>query len=93
MGGLPFLMLLGVYTGVLIWYALNHERDKDGADGILAVIDDDAPAFGVEPESPAAEVEARAVTTKRRGEFGGNPAARIRARAAAAAPPPVDGEG
>lgn len=37
MGGFAFLIMLGSYGIVLYWYALNHERDEDGKDGILGI--------------------------------------------------------
>lgn len=37
MGGFAFLAMLGTYALVLYWYALNHERDEDGRDGLLGI--------------------------------------------------------
>ena len=76
MNSLAFVVMLASFALVLGWYALNHERDRDGRDGFLGVRTDEdrgpkakrAPLFdqrvGTEGPDAAARVRARAARTK-----------------------------
>ena len=37
MSGYAFALMIASFGVVLAWYALNHERDRDGQDGILGI--------------------------------------------------------
>ena len=37
MAGYAFALMIASFGVVLAWYALNHERDRDGQDGILGI--------------------------------------------------------
>ena len=74
MNGLAFLVMLAAFGAVLGWYVLNHERDADGREGLLGI------------RTAADEPRARRgpLFARRPGGQLGDPAARVRARAAAA---------
>lgn len=37
MSGYAFALMIASFGVVLAWYALNHERDRDGQDGLLGI--------------------------------------------------------
>ena len=37
MSGYAFALMIVSFGLVLAWYALNHERDRDGQDGVLGI--------------------------------------------------------
>ena len=37
MSGYAFALMIASFGVVLAWYALNHERDRDGQDGVLGI--------------------------------------------------------
>ena len=76
MNGLAFLVMLGSFALVLGWYAFNHERDRDGRDGLLGVRTGEDEA-DTETTVHTARPEPTALL-----EVGGDPVARVRAKAA-----------
>ena len=76
MNSAAFLLMLASFALVLGWYALNHERDRDGRDGFLGVrTDEDRKKDKTKPPPLFAH---------RVGTEGADAAERVRAKAAAA---------
>ena len=75
MNSLAFVVMLASFALVLGWYALNHERDRDGRDGFLGVRTDEDRAKAKEKRPP--------LFARRVGSDGADAAARVRARATA----------
>ena len=77
-----FLLMLASFALVLGWYALNHERDRDGRDGFLGVRTDE------DREKGKAKAKAKPpLFAQRVGTEGADAAERVRAKAAKARGP------
>ena len=50
MSGYAFAVMLMGFVVILGWYILNHERDRDGQDGILGIDTSDGEDDGLDKE-------------------------------------------
>ena len=87
MNSLAFLVMLASYALVLGWYALNHERDADGHEGILGVrTKEEAEPEARQPGHVLRAVRgSKVIGDRETGLVYATPAERVKARAASAA--------